>query len=117
MGDVDRASSTALDPDAGASRPPERSRRTGWAVVAGFALLAAIPVLVALVALRHPHWFPAGDMAQAELHVRGFWNHPPLVGAAGRLGTLAGPRIASGAARSGWRCTRSTRSSVARRTV
>jgi hypothetical protein len=52
------------------------------------AALAAAPVIVGLVALRHPHWYPAGDMAQAELHVRGLWNHPPLIGAAGRLGTL-----------------------------
>src|SRR5688500_17178535 len=27
-------------------------------------------------------------MAQAELHVRGFFAHPPLLGAAGRLGTI-----------------------------
>lgn len=30
-------------------------------------------------------------MAQAELHVRGFFSHPPLVGAAGRIGQLFVP--------------------------
>ena len=29
-------------------------------------------------------------MAQAELHVRGFWSHPPLVGAAGRIQNVDG---------------------------
>jgi hypothetical protein len=66
---------------------PVAGRRTGWVVV-GLVVVAAVPVIVGLIALRSPHWYPAGDMAQAELHVRGFWSHPPLVGAAGRLGTL-----------------------------
>ncbi len=41
-----------------------------------------------LVAVHRERWFPTGDLAQAELHVRGFFRHPPLVGAAGRIGTL-----------------------------
>ena len=41
-----------------------------------------------LVAVHRERWFPTGDLAQAELHVRGFFGHPPLVGAAGRIGTL-----------------------------
>ena len=49
-----------------------------------------IPVVVALVALARPTWYPTGDMAQAELHVRGFWSHPPLVGAAGRIQNVDG---------------------------
>jgi hypothetical protein len=55
------------------------------AVVAGSAALVFVPVVVALVAVARPTWYPTGDMAQAELHVRGFWSHPPLVGAAGRI--------------------------------
>jgi hypothetical protein len=54
------------------------------------ALVVLVPVFVALVALARPHWYPTGDMAQAELHVRGFWSHPPLVGAAGRIQNLDG---------------------------
>jgi hypothetical protein len=46
--------------------------------------------VVALVALARPTWHPTGDMAQAELHVRGFWSHPPLVGAAGRIQNVDG---------------------------
>ncbi len=49
-----------------------------------------VPVVVALVALARPTWYPTGDMAQAELHVRGFWSHPPLVGAAGRIQNVDG---------------------------
>jgi hypothetical protein len=49
-----------------------------------------VPVVVALVALARPTWHPTGDMAQAELHVRGFWSHPPLVGAAGRIQNVDG---------------------------
>lgn len=44
------------------------------------------PLVVAVVAaLTKDRWFPAGDMAQAELHMRGFFDRPPLVGAAGRI--------------------------------
>ncbi|MEN9802617.1 MAG: hypothetical protein RLZ37_1742 [Actinomycetota bacterium] len=41
-----------------------------------------IAVVMMIVGIR---WFPAGDMAQAELHMRGFFERPPLVGAAGRI--------------------------------
>lgn len=48
--------------------------------------LVAAPIIVAVVALvSRERWFPAGDMAQAELHMRGFFRRPPLVGAAGRI--------------------------------
>ncbi len=49
------------------------------------AVLAATPILAALAKMIGDHWYPAGDMAQAELHMRGFFRHPPLVGAAGRI--------------------------------
>lgn len=49
-------------------------------------LLVVAPVVVAIFSLLSgERWFPAGDMAQAELHMRGFFRHPPLVGAAGRI--------------------------------
>jgi hypothetical protein len=47
-----------------------------------------VPLVAVLVAMHRERWFPSGDLAQAELHVRGFLRHPPLVGAAGRIGSL-----------------------------
>ena len=59
------------------------------AIVIG--LSVSIPMLAALVVLvGGARWFPCGDMAQAELHMRGFLSHPPLVGAAGRIVDDAG---------------------------
>lgn len=50
------------------------------------AVLVSIPMFAALIVLLGgTRWFPCGDMAQAELHMRGFLSHPPLVGAAGRI--------------------------------
>ncbi len=56
-------------------------------------VLAAIvvPLVVALVSVSRETWYPTGDMAQAELHVAGFFGHPPLVGAAGRIGSILAP--------------------------
>jgi hypothetical protein len=51
----------------------------------------AIPLVVALISVGQTHWYPTGDMAQAELHVNGFFRHPPLVGAAGRIGDFLTP--------------------------
>jgi len=62
------------------------ARYRTWAVIVGVSLLAVLPAIVALLRLlTGPRWFPGGDMAQAELHMRGFLSHPPLVGAAGRI--------------------------------
>jgi len=56
------------------------------AVIVILGVVAAAPLVVTLIAvLTRGRWFPAGDMAQAELHMRGFFGHPPLVGAAGRI--------------------------------
>ena len=54
------------------------------------AVIVLIPAIVAAIAVLRPQWYPTGDMAQAELHVRGFWSHPPLVGAAGRIANADG---------------------------
>jgi len=57
-----------------------------WLFVIVASTLAVTPIIVAVVALLSGDaWFPAGDMAQAELHMRGFFSNPPLVGAAGRI--------------------------------
>ena len=60
-------------------------RITLWCSVV--AMLA--PFVMAIIAFWGKQWYPTGDFAQAELHMRGFFAHPPLVGAAGRIGTLA----------------------------
>ncbi len=46
-------------------------------------ILLSLPIVAAWLALARNPWYPTGDMAQAELHVRGIWNHVPMVGAAG----------------------------------
>ena len=44
---------------------------------------------MALGVLARPRWYPIGDLAQTELRVRDvFSSHPPLIGLAGRIGTL-----------------------------
>ena len=55
------------------------------------ALVVVLPAIVAVIRLVAGRtWYPTGDMAQAELHVRGIWSHPPLVGAAGRIESDSG---------------------------
>lgn len=65
-----------------------RRRFVRSGIVAASVLAPFLTVLV--VVLAKGRWFPAGDMAQAELHMRGFFAHPPLVGAAGRILTESG---------------------------
>jgi hypothetical protein len=54
-------------------------------------LLLAAPLVVALVALGRPRWFPILDLAMTELRVRDVGTrHTPLVGLPGRIGVLGG---------------------------
>ena len=72
----------------GSRQPEDAVRGDGprWRRVVVLALLATAPAIAAVMHLLWgPRWFPCGDMAQAELHMRGFFAHPPLVGAAGRI--------------------------------
>ncbi len=49
-----------------------------------------VPMVVALLARRHPPWVPDLDLALTELRVRDVGGpHTPLVGLPGRIGTLA----------------------------
>jgi hypothetical protein len=57
----------------------------------GVLVLLTVPLVVALISVSRETWYPTGDMAQAELHVAGFFSHPPLVGAAGRIGNVFAP--------------------------
>jgi len=74
-------------PEEPAPAVPERRLRgaTAWLFAAVLAVLT-IPLLVALVQLRRPHWYPLLDMAQTEIRVRDVTSHPPLIGLAGRIG-------------------------------
>jgi hypothetical protein len=51
-------------------------------------LALAVPLITALASVRSPRWYPAGDFAQAEMHVRAVPTDMPLVGAAARVGTI-----------------------------
>lgn len=78
-----------------AARPAavDRARHLAprWGAVVLLALLA-VPLVVVLIALRHPRWYPALDLAWTEMRVRDVWSsHPPLVGLAGRIGTAEHP--------------------------
>jgi len=67
-------------PDAGLD--PRRRRL----VVAGLAAVVALPLAIAVVALRTPRWYPLLDLAMTELRVRDVGTrHTPLVGLVGRL--------------------------------
>jgi hypothetical protein len=65
----------------------DRLRRHPVLVVGGLTLVLALPLLIAIVVLHQPRWFPLLDMAQTELRVRDVWSrNPPLIGLAGRIG-------------------------------
>ncbi|MDQ1509205.1 MAG: hypothetical protein QOG50_1049 [Actinomycetota bacterium] len=68
--------------------PPERASRKATVLLLGVLLaVLSFPLVVALVQLRHPHWYPLLDMAQTEIRVRDVaTGHPPLIGLAGRIG-------------------------------
>jgi hypothetical protein len=55
--------------------------------VAGLLLAGGgVPLLVALMALRDPRWYPSLDYAMTELRVRDVaTSHAPMVGLAGRI--------------------------------
>jgi hypothetical protein len=75
-------------PGAEESPPPaERSSRRRHAlVVLGLTAVLAVPLVVTLVALATPHWYPLLDLAQTELRVRDVGGrHSPLVGLVGRI--------------------------------
>lgn len=65
-------------------------RRVDRATI-GVLVALTVPLIIALVSVSRETWYPTGDMAQAELHVAGFFSHPPLVGAAGRIGDAFAP--------------------------
>jgi hypothetical protein len=71
---------------ASADPPVPRPRAATMLLFAGLLFVLAFPLVVALVQLRRPHWYPLLDMAQTEIRVRDVTSHPPLIGLAGRIG-------------------------------
>ncbi len=68
--------------------PMGRDERSSRGLTAASVALVVLPLAIAAAVLHGKHWWPTGDLAQAEMRVRSLWAHPPLIGAAGRLGTL-----------------------------
>jgi hypothetical protein len=77
-------------PAGDASVPVVALVRRPWRTVLLVALvvLLAAPLLIALVKLHHPRWYPVLDLAWTEMRLRDVWtSHTPLVGLAGRIGS------------------------------
>jgi hypothetical protein len=90
---VPTATATAAEPDpALADEPPVpdpavENRRRALLVASGLMLVILAPLLVALVSLHSPRWYPSLEYAQTELHVRDVGtSETPLTGLVGRLG-------------------------------
>ena len=65
--------------------PGRHLSRDGLAV-GGLAVALGMPLVVALVVLRDPHWLTLHDLAQVEMRVRDVsGGHPPALGLGGRI--------------------------------
>src|SRR5437660_11861356 len=57
--------------------------------IAALVAVLSIPLVIALVVLHQPRWYPLLDWAQTEIRVRDvISSHPPLIGLAGRIGPV-----------------------------
>jgi hypothetical protein len=89
---TDREPGAGPDDDGAAQPRPspadgdgEGGRRT-LLTVAGATAVLAVPIVIALVAVRTPPWYPLVDLSQIEMRVRDVGtSHPPLVGLGGRI--------------------------------
>lgn len=71
----------------GIERAARRARARPALVAGGLLGLLAIPLLVAVAALRHPRWYPLWDQATTEMQLRDVGSrHTPLTGVGGLLG-------------------------------
>ena len=66
--------------------------RRGRVALAGLIVALALPLVVGLVVMHSPRWYPLFDNAQTELRIRDVWSrHSPLIGLVGRLGSGDAP--------------------------
>jgi hypothetical protein len=83
-GGTQSSETSSRAPGGEAAAAPGRGRRA--LLVAGLTAVVTLPLLVALVALRTPRWYPLLDLAMTEMRVRDVGTrHTPLVGLVGRL--------------------------------
>jgi hypothetical protein len=75
------------EPDDATRLGRARRGRASWLLI-GVTVVVAAPLVVALLAVRRPTWYPLFEMAMTELKVRDVASaNPPLVGLSGRIGT------------------------------
>ena len=80
----DAAAGGAADRDR--ARTSRLDRMPTAAVVAALTAVVALPLVVALAALRSPRWYPLLDLAMTEMRVRDVGSgDSPLIGLVGRL--------------------------------
>lgn len=62
------------------------SRRRTALTVGGLTAVLAVPIVIAVIAVRSPPWYPLVDLAQIEMRVRDVGtSHPPMTGLGGRI--------------------------------
>src|SRR5687767_4834438 len=72
-----------------AARLVEQAGRRPVLLVGILLFALAVPLLLALGALREPRWYPVLDLAQTEIRVRDVGTtQSPLVGLPGRIGAF-----------------------------
>src|SRR5205823_2100600 len=79
----------AVESDLGEPGEPPSREHAGVAIFAaiGITVVALLPALVAIVRFAGRRYYPTGDAALIDLHVRDVWSHNiPLVGAYSRFG-------------------------------
>jgi hypothetical protein len=62
------------------------SRRRTALTVGGLTAVLVVPIVIAVIAVRSPPWYPLVDLAQIEMRVRDVGtSHPPMTGLGGRI--------------------------------
>lgn len=85
-GTAERPATVPSGEDASAAAAARTDRGRGALIVAALTAVIAVPILIAVVAVRTPRWYPLVDLAQIEMRVRDVGTrHPPLVGLGGRI--------------------------------
>jgi hypothetical protein len=80
-------SESALGDERPVGDPSGGRRRRTVLIASGLLLVIVVPLVVALVSLHSPRWYPSLEYAQYELHVRDVGtSDTPLTGLIGRLG-------------------------------